>query len=135
MVHIISDWMVEAANHSCGGYDPDVDEIPLSGLTTLPGTTVDVPRIKECAVAMECTLDASHEIKNGAGKVTSTIMICRVVITHVNKHVYNAERGVVDTALLRPISRLGGDTYGQTTGTFDLPRPNKDGTPGKLRFG
>ena len=134
-VHIISDWMVEAANHSCGAYDPEVDEIPLTGLTTIPCKSVDVPRIKECAVAMECSLEASHEIKNGEGKVTSTIMICRVLATHVNNHVYDAEKGVVDTALLRPISRLGGDTYGQVSGCFDLPRPNKDGSLGELRFG
>ena len=35
---------------------------------------------------------------------------------------------------LRPISRLGGDTYGQIAGVFDMARPEKDGTPGKLRF-
>mgnify|MGYP006098808033 FL=1 len=132
-MHIISDWMVEAANHSCGAYDPEVDEIPLTGLTTFPCTTVDVPRIKECAVAMECSLEASHEIKNDKGTVTSTIMICRVLATHVNNHVYDAEKGVVDGELLRPISRLGGDTYGQVSGCFDLPRPNKDGSPGTLR--
>ena len=132
VVHVVSEWMVEAANHSCGPYDPSVDEIPLTGLTTFPGTHVDVPRITECAVAMECTLDATHPITNSDGKVTSTIMICRVVATHVNNHVYDAEQGVCDTEQLKPMSRLGGDTYGQTKDVFDLPRPrpNKDGSLG-----
>ena len=48
----------------------------------------------------------------------------------------NAEDdGVVHADLFEPISRLNGDElYGLTGKTFDLARPNKDGTPGKLRF-
>ena len=133
IVHIVSKWMVEAANHSCGAYDPTVDEIPLTGLTTLPGDEVNVKRIKECAVAMECVLDGTYPITNKDGKVTSTIMICRVVATHINNYVYDAEKGVVDVEKLSPISRLGGDRYGQISGCFDLPRPNKDGSTGNFR--
>ena len=33
VVNIISTWFLEAANHTCGNYDPDVDEFDLAGLT------------------------------------------------------------------------------------------------------
>ncbi len=36
----MSDWFLEAANHTCGDYDPDVDEMALSGLTPLPSLLV-----------------------------------------------------------------------------------------------
>ena len=32
-VNIISEWFLEAANHTCGPFDPDVDEMALAGLT------------------------------------------------------------------------------------------------------
>jgi len=37
------------------------------------------------------------------------------------------EQGVlVDPAVLKPISRLGGIAYGRTTQAFELPRPDYD---------
>jgi flavin reductase (DIM6/NTAB) family NADH-FMN oxidoreductase RutF len=134
VVHIISEWMVEAANQSCGSYAYDVDEIPLSGLTTLPSTTVSPPRIAEAAVQRECKLQHCHPVVNAEGAVTSTICIVEVVTFHINEAVYDEKEQTVDVERLAPMSRLGGDRFGMTSGTFDLPRPNKDGSPGKLRF-
>lgn len=37
---MISEWFVEAANHTCGNYDPDVDELALAGFTAVPSTSV-----------------------------------------------------------------------------------------------
>ena len=135
VVNIISDWFVEASNHSCGPYDPNVDEIPLSGLTTLPSTVVDVPRIKESAVQMECKLHQLVPMENDSGKITQTICIVKVVAFHINKHVYDEKSGVVDTEALKPVARLGGDAYSSLGNIYNLARPNKDGSPGKLRFG
>jgi flavin reductase (DIM6/NTAB) family NADH-FMN oxidoreductase RutF len=134
VVHIISDWFVEASNHSCGNFDSDADEFPLSGLTKIPSTKVTPPRVAEAAVQLECKVEDYHEFKNDSGKLTATMVIARVVLFHVNGSVYDGKNGVVETGKLRPVARLGGDAYGQTKGVFDLPRPNKDGSPGKLRF-
>ena len=135
VVNIISDWFVEASNHTCGAYEPEVDEIPLSGLSVLPSTKIDVPRIKESAVHMECKLHHMLPMRNGAGKVTQTICVLEVLAFHINKGVYNPEMGAVDTMRLKPIARLGGDAYASIGNVFDIARPNKDGSPGKLRFG
>ena len=134
VVNVISDWFVEASNHTCGNYSPEVDEISLSGLTTLPSKHVDVPRIKESAVHMECKLHQLVPMKNAAGKITQTICIVNVVAFHINKNVYDDTAGFVNTQALKPIARLGGDSYSTLGDIFDLARPNKDGTPGKLRF-
>ena len=85
VVHIISEWFVEASNHCCGDFDLSVDEIPLSGLTTLPPTVLEsgVPRIAEAAVQMECTLTGTHTICNDDGVATATICVARVRKLHV----------------------------------------------------
>lgn len=36
VVNIISDWFIEAANHTCGMFDYGVNEMQLSGLTPIP---------------------------------------------------------------------------------------------------
>ena len=75
VVQIISEWYAEAANHSTGAFEYDVDEIQAAGLTTLPTTpklTSGVPRIAEAAVQMECTLDHLVPIKNAEGQVCRT---------------------------------------------------------------
>lgn len=40
VVCIISEWFLEAANHTCGAYDPSVDEMDVAGLTPLPSEKV-----------------------------------------------------------------------------------------------
>jgi flavin reductase (DIM6/NTAB) family NADH-FMN oxidoreductase RutF len=45
--HIMSDWYVEAANHTCGAFPPSADEFELSGLTPVDSEMVTPPRIGE----------------------------------------------------------------------------------------
>ena len=40
VVSIISDWFVEAANHTCGPYSPEHNEFDSSGLTQVPSLLV-----------------------------------------------------------------------------------------------
>ena len=54
VVNIMSEWFVESANHTCGAFPPDVDEITVSGLSTVPSVKVQPPRVAESAVQMEC---------------------------------------------------------------------------------
>lgn len=41
----------------------------------------------------------------------------------VREDAVNAERSIVDPAVLRPMSRLGGIAYGRTTEAVEIPRP------------
>jgi hypothetical protein len=40
VINIMSEWYVEAANHTCGDYDTGVDEMCLTGLTPEPSVRV-----------------------------------------------------------------------------------------------
>ena len=134
VVNIISEWMADAANHACGPYDYDLDEINISSLTTLPGVTMDVPRIKESAVQMECKLVQTVPIRNHTGKETCTLAIIQIVAFHVNENVYEEKEGVINPRKLKPVARLGGDAFYSFLGKIiDLPRPNKDGTSSRKK--
>ena len=39
-LNMISEWFLEAANHTCGSYDPEIDELALAGLTAVPSKRV-----------------------------------------------------------------------------------------------
>lgn len=60
VVAIMSDWFVEAANHSCGSFPPEVDEMAAAGLTPVPSVRVAPPRVQESAISMECKVRAEQ---------------------------------------------------------------------------
>ena len=129
VVNIISEWFVEAANHCCGSFPYGTDEMQLSGLTPVESVKVRPPRVAESAVQLECRLLEKYDAKNAeSGKVTATVILGEVVMWHVAKGVAGKSptgKLVVDVEKLAPISRLGGNTYGRTSGLFDLPRPDR----------
>ena len=71
-VQIMSSWYVEAANYTCGNWDTELDEFELSGLTKIPSDVVKPPRCGEAALQFECQVEDLRDMKNDAGKVTST---------------------------------------------------------------
>jgi flavin reductase (DIM6/NTAB) family NADH-FMN oxidoreductase RutF len=75
VVNIMSTWFLEAANHTCGSYDPDVNEFEVSGLTPVPSDVVKAPRVKESAVHMECKLAQHWDQHN---KKARTLQLCLV---------------------------------------------------------
>jgi flavin reductase (DIM6/NTAB) family NADH-FMN oxidoreductase RutF len=123
----MSEWFVEAANHTCGVFEADTDEMALAGLTAVPSLRVKPPRVGESAVHMECQLASTYEVKNEAsGLTTATIVIGKVVMMHINEGVASRSPSgnvTIDAEKYQSISRLGGITYGRTAGCFDLPRP------------
>lgn len=128
VVNTVSEWMLEAANHTCGFYDRGVNEMQLAGLTPQQSVAVTPPRVAESAVQLECVLAASHPVTRD-GVVTATILIGRVVAVHVLDGVTTTSGGggpIVLFDKLAAVSRLGGDTYARVTETYDLPRPGKE---------
>jgi flavin reductase (DIM6/NTAB) family NADH-FMN oxidoreductase RutF len=130
VVNIMSDWFVEAANHCCGTFPRGADEFDESGLTRTPSLRVRPPRVAESAVHFECKLVHTYEMLNGKGEVSATLVLGQVVMVHTAKFVtefMGEDKGkpAVNFERLRPLCRLGGDTYGVVGSTFDLPRPDR----------
>eukprot|EP00904_Undaria_pinnatifida_P002085 jgi/Undpi1/11878/HiC_scaffold_4.g01577.m1 len=129
VVSIISDWFVEAANHTCGNFPPEVDEMKVAGLTPVKSIIVSPPRVKESAMNMECKVHHMYEIVNAEGECTTTVVFGEVVMFHVFPHLLDeagAHEGKPSMHLqgYKPIARLGGNTYARLGSAFDLRRPN-----------
>jgi flavin reductase (DIM6/NTAB) family NADH-FMN oxidoreductase RutF len=131
VVNIMSEWYIESANHTCGAFPPDVDEITLSGLTTLPSTKVKPERIAEAAIQMECQTYSITPIHNDAKEHTASMIIGRIVNFHVHEGVLSEGGATVDINKLRPMGRAGGNTYCTMGNTFDLARPPAVAVPPK----
>mmetsp|Transcript_39908 Transcript_39908/g.55483 ORF Transcript_39908/g.55483 Transcript_39908/m.55483 type:complete len:280 (+) Transcript_39908:143-982(+) len=129
VIHIVNEWFVSAANHTCGNFRPEEDEMELAGLTSVPSQVVRPPRCLESAVHMECKLKHSYEVKNNDGKITATMILAEVVCFHVREDLLdtNDGKGPVQVKFegYKPISRLGGNTYGTTSYIYDMPRPDR----------
>jgi flavin reductase (DIM6/NTAB) family NADH-FMN oxidoreductase RutF len=78
VVNIMSAWFLEAANHTCGPYDPGVDEFTVSGLTPLDSEVVSAPRVAESAVHMECKLAQHWDHKNAAVRADNCVLAAAV---------------------------------------------------------
>ncbi|EGV66714.1 hypothetical protein PSN45_002666 [Yamadazyma tenuis] len=125
-INIISEWFVEAANHTCIGAPYEVDEWELSGLTPASSTKVNAPHVAESAFSVECKLIHSHEWTSKVNPDSKTGVLCifEGINFHIGEAVINEERNLVDIAKLQPVSRLGGMSYGRTTEGYELPRPD-----------
>ena len=54
VVNIMSSWYVDSANHTCGNFPPEENEMILAGLTNIKSDLVTPPRVGEAAVQLEC---------------------------------------------------------------------------------
>ena len=58
------------------------------------------------------------------GKKTGVLAIIEGVRFWVREDAVNEEKNIIDPAILRPMSRLGGITYGRTVEGVEIPRPD-----------
>jgi flavin reductase (DIM6/NTAB) family NADH-FMN oxidoreductase RutF len=99
--------LAEAMNASCAAVPPEVNEFELAGLTPLPGTVVDVPRVGESPVALECRMTQQIQLQGVDGVPVATwLTLGEVVAVHIARHLL--VDGVYDTAAADPILRGGG---------------------------
>jgi flavin reductase (DIM6/NTAB) family NADH-FMN oxidoreductase RutF len=120
IVHIVSEAISEQMNVTCGEYGAHIDEFREAGLTAVPGTVVQVPRVKEALVAMECRL--THHIRLGAKPPYASHILGEVLYWHLDESIL-IERGRVDADKLRAVGRMGGSEYSRTRDRFVLERP------------
>jgi flavin reductase (DIM6/NTAB) family NADH-FMN oxidoreductase RutF len=105
VVHIADENLIEKLHLSAVDHPEDVSEVAELELTPLSGKMIGTPRIGEAPVAMECVLDRILEF----GRTRAQFIIGRVVYIHIRDGL--CADGKIDTASLRPISRLGGPKY------------------------
>ncbi|OJJ34895.1 hypothetical protein ASPWEDRAFT_51134 [Aspergillus wentii DTO 134E9] len=126
VINLISEHFVEAANATAINAPYGVSEWEISGLTQAPSTSVKPARVKESVMSIEGKLVEIKEFESRAtpGKKTGALAIIEGVRFWVRDDAINEEKNLVDLKVMKPISRLGGISYGRVTDAMEIPRPN-----------
>ncbi|KAI9660455.1 MAG: hypothetical protein M1821_009805 [Bathelium mastoideum] len=125
-INIISEHFLEAANATSINAPYGVSEWALSGLHPAPCRTVRADRVKEAVFSIEGKLVDTREFESRAtpGKKTGVLAIVEGVRFWVREDAINEDRNLIDPAVLRPVARLGGITYGRMHEAVEIPRPD-----------
>ncbi len=122
VIHIVGYDLVEQMSLASTEYPKGVNEFEKAGLTPVKSELVLPPRVKEAAVALECTVKEVKALGNGGG--AGNLVICEVIAIHINESILD-EKGVIDPFKLSPVARLGGSWYSRITpdSLFQIPKP------------
>ncbi|KAH7128298.1 hypothetical protein B0J11DRAFT_267069 [Dendryphion nanum] len=125
VLNIISEDYIEAANYTSINAPEGVSEWTFSGLTPEKSSVVTPDRVKEAVFSIEAKLVESREWESRVtkGKKTGVMCVVEGVRFWAREDAIDKEGILLDPAVLRPISRLGGISYARVTEAFELPRP------------
>lgn len=135
VINVISEHFAEAANMTSINAPYGVSEWALSGLHPAPCSTVQASRVKESIFSVEGKLLETKEFESREtkGKKSGVLAIIEGTRFWVREDATNDERNMIDPAILKPISRLGGISYSRTTRGFELPRPDFEKKKNELK--
>lgn len=120
IVHVVSEENVAMVNETAVDFPPDQSEAEKVGLHLLSATMVQVPRIKETKIQMECKLHQHLPIGGRGNHPNADFLIGEVVWLHIDDDLY--DQGKVDTEALKPVGRMAGRTYLKGGEMFSMPR-------------
>jgi flavin reductase (DIM6/NTAB) family NADH-FMN oxidoreductase RutF len=119
-VNLVPRAAAESMNLTSIEAPPDVDELSLAKLETLPSVKVKPERIAVSPVAFECRLHTPVEVAP-----SQLIVLGEIVLAHVaDAFVLDLEKHYINTPLLGLIGRMHGrGWYATTVDTFQIQRP------------
>ena len=85
-----------------------VSEVEMLGMETVPSHTIDVPRLADVSIAMECKHVQSIEF----GRAKTELIVGEVKVIHVEEGFLDG--GKIDTAALQPLGRVAGPRYAES---------------------
>jgi flavin reductase (DIM6/NTAB) family NADH-FMN oxidoreductase RutF len=108
-------------NASSAMVGPEVDEFALAGLETEPSRMVKPPRVKGAPVHFECVWLQTVPMKGRDGRLSYFLVFGEVVGVHIEDRFIHD--GIVDTAAMKPLARLGYHDYSVVDEVFTMKRP------------
>lgn len=121
VVNLVDMKIAEAMSVCAIDFETGVDEIREAGLTALPSSRVQAPRIAEAPVSLECRL--MDELRYPAGR---SIVVGEVLAFHVRDGIVD-ERFHVDALALDLVGRMAGaGGYCRLSEPFSIPRLTRD---------
>ena len=121
--NLVTAELSEAMNETSAPLPRGHSEFERAGLEMAPSRLVAPPRVAACRCAMECRVVHHLELRDVDGRQTDQhLVIGQVVGVHLDEQAI--VDGVVDTARLRPVARLGGPAdYATVEHVFRMTRP------------
>ncbi|KZS45532.1 hypothetical protein AWU65_06150 [Paenibacillus glucanolyticus] len=121
VIHIVDEDNVAAVNETAANLLPHESEIERTNLTPVASEAVAVPGIQESKIRMECVLEQVVALNDAEQRPAADLLIVRVVRFHVSEELY--EKGRIDAAKLKPVSRMAGNIYAALGDMFTIERP------------
>lgn len=113
----------EAMNMTSSTVPHGTDEFELARLEKAACTVIACPRVAASPASLECAVIRIIDIPpEGAGERACAVVIGRVLAVHVDDRFLSAS-GRFDSALARPLARLGGFNYISVDSVFEINRP------------
>jgi flavin reductase (DIM6/NTAB) family NADH-FMN oxidoreductase RutF len=128
VVNVVTEDILQQMNICATDFPPEVDELEMAGLTTVPSQIVKVPRIAQSHAALECKEFTTMEIGR------SRIILGRVVSIYVEDRFVSPSGPYVLSEDLHAIGRMNGlGSYVKTRDAFvTVPRiPYSEWVKGK----
>lgn len=114
-IHIVDAPLVDQMEICAIKFGPEVDELAVAGLETVPGLHVRSPRIVKAPVALECrrmmTLEVGPAREIVLGKVLG-LFIRETLVDPANLH--------IDQVAMNAVGRLGGHLYARQLDQFEI---------------
>lgn len=104
----------ELVHESSEPYGSDVDEARLLGIATIPSDLIDVPRLRDVPVSLECRLDRIVSF----GRAGAQFTVGEVLRFHIRGDIL--QDGKIDTIALDPAARVAGPVYSRIGDTERL---------------
>lgn len=122
VLNMVTYSMVEQMNLSSTEFPRGINEFYKSGFTPIASEKVKPFRVKESPIQIECKVRQVIETGTGAG--AANLIICEVLLIHVNDKVLD-KSGAIDTRKLDLVGRMGADYYVRASGRalFELEKP------------
>jgi len=139
VINTVSYDIVHQASLASTEYEKGVNEFHKAGFTEVVSVKVKPPRVKESKASFECKVTDLIHLGEGGG--AGTLIVCEVVMIHVDESVLN-ERGLIDTKKIDLVGRMGESWYTHSNGDslFEIPKPlvtkgvGVDALPGEIRL-
>jgi flavin reductase (DIM6/NTAB) family NADH-FMN oxidoreductase RutF len=139
VINAVSYDIVHQTSLSSTEYEKGVNEFHKAGFNEVPSLKVKPPRVEESKASFECKVRDLIYLGDGGG--AGTLVVCEVLMIHVNESVLN-ERGQIDTRKIDLVGRMGESWYTHANGDslFEIPKPlvtkgiGVDSLPKEIRF-
>ena len=116
VIHSVTEDLLEKVVDTARPAPPGVSKVRDTGLMLVPSTSIAVPRIAECAAAMECRCEDITRIGSG-----HDLVIARVVAVHLDEALFPG--GQPDYERFRPVGRMHDEYFATLGNIIHRPRP------------